>query len=558
MATLAERLEKLAELSKDELDTTLNDLLDEFQAADAASDLTKMTTVRDQIRSVRAQSVRLDMAADNAEAERIAKDAADAKAAAEAKAKEPEPAPAAEKPAETAEVKPAAEVVAEAPAAAPVETAPVTVTELAPATAPATAEPVAAAASNTRVFAGADIAGFPTGYEFKDGTEFGKAMAKRIDTVMRMRGGDGEKVVIASLERTDIPADRVLTAGDPFANWAKIEEITHPDAITASGGCCAPLVTKYDLFDCGGVTSRPVRDALVGFKADRGGIRFYKGPALADVQGSLGFWTCDDDNAADAEDPQTWKVCARIDCPPEQTAELQAITMCLTFGVLQTRIFPEVAIANNKLAMVAQARLADSALLAQIKAGSLAITDSGSPLGAVRDLMDSISRAVYYYRDRYRLDKNVKLRAILPQWLPLVLRGDIIKGPFDGHEPSQFFGLSEDEIASFFSNLGVNPTWALDSPTPNVRGGGFLAAATTALPAWPTSVEWALFPEGTWLFLDGGSLDLGVVRDSTLVRVNDYMQFSETFEATANIGCESMWITSAIDVTGKAQGPIAG
>lgn len=553
MATLAERLEKLADLDKDGLKTLLDDLLDAFGDADKSSDLDQMVQIRDQIKTVRAQDVRLSMAADNAAAEEAATKAKakDEPPAEEPKAKEPEPVT--ETPAEP-DAAPAApaEPKAADPASAPV------VVDPTPAAVPAEAVPVAAGGANTIVRAGADIAGFPSGYEFQNSEEFGRALAKRIDTVMRMRGGDGEKVVIASLERTDIPADRVLSGGDAFKNWERIEEVIHPDAITASGGCCAPLVTKYDLFDCGGVTNRPVKDALAGFKADRGGIRFYKGPALADLQGALGFWTCTDDAAADVEDPQTWKVCARIDCPPEQTAELQAITMCLTFGVMQTRIFPEVAVANNKLAMVAQARLADSALLAQIKAGSLAIADTGTPLGAVRDLMDTISRAVYYYRDRYRLDKSVKLRAILPQWLPLVLRGDIIKGPFDGHRPGEFFGISEDEIATFFSNLGVNPTWSLDSSAPATLGGGFLAAATTALPAWPTSVQWALFPEGTWLFLDGGNLDIGVVRDSTLVRVNDYMEFSETFEAAANIGCESMWITSTIDVTGKAQGPIAG
>lgn len=550
--TLAERLEKLADLDKDGLKTLLDDLLDAFNAADQDTNLEQMVTIRDQIKDVRAQGIRLDMAADNAAAEEAATKAKAKKEEApkaEETPKEPEAA-ADPAPVETAEAPAAAPEPVEAPAPAPIETV--------PAAAPAEAAPVAVAAGATIVRAGADIAGFPSGYEFQNAEEFGKALAKRIDTVMRMRGGDGEKVVIASLERTDIPADRVLSGGDAFKNWERIEEVIHPDAITASGGCCAPLVTKYDLFDCGGVTNRPVKDALAGFKADRGGIRFYKGPALADLQGALGFWTCADDDAADPEDPQTWKVCARIDCPPEQTAELQAITMCLTFGVLQTRIFPEVAVTNNKLAMVAQARLADAALLAQIKAGSLAITDSGTPLGAVRDLLDSISRAVYYYRDRYRLDKNVRLRAILPQWLPLVLRGDIIKGPFEGSTPGQFFGISEDEIATFFSNLGVNPTWSLDSSAPATNGGGFLTAATTALPAWPTSVQWALFPEGTWLFLDGGNLDIGVVRDSTLVRVNDYMEFSETFEAAANIGCESMWITSTIDVSGKAQGPIVG
>ena len=46
----------------------------------------------------------------------------------------------------------------------------------------------------------------------------------------------------------------------------------------------------------------------------------------------------------------------------------------------------------------------------------------------------------------------------------------------------------------------------------------------------------ALFPEGTFLHLDGGTLELGIVRDSTLNSTNDYQVFGETFENVARIG----------------------
>lgn len=527
---LEEMLGKLTELSAKELTELQDALLEKFQEADEASNLGDMQKLTEQIKSTRKQAIKLNLAASEPKAE-------------EPKAEPEEPAT------------PAAEVEAPAEPAAVAEPVSAAIT-----TSPAVPEgnePVLAAAPGTKVFAGADIPGYTAGYQFQNGEEFGKALAKRINTVMSLRGGDGEKVVIASLER-ETPVERTLNSSDPYKNWDKIQEVIHPDAITAAGGCCAPLVTRYDLFDCGGVTDRPVKDALAGFRAERGGIRFYKGPALADVNGALGFWTCADDDAADPEDSGTWKVCARIDCPPEETAELQAITLCLTFGVLQTRIFPEVAVANNKLALVAQARLGDSALLAQIKAGSTAVTDGGTPLGATRDLLDTLNRAVMYFRDRYRI-KGVPLRAILPSWILNVLRGDLIKAPFEGRTPGEFFGLSDDQVQTFFSEAGVNVTWALDSAVPASRGGGFFDAISgAALPAWPTTVQWALYPEGTWLFMDGGSLDLGVIRDSTLVRVNDYMTFSETWEAAVNVGCESLWVTSTIDVSGKAQGPIAG
>jgi hypothetical protein len=552
--TLEEKIARISELTNGELHTLEEELLAEFDKADEADDDAALLALSKHLKAARADVSR-----------RIAETPVSAPEAKSDVVEKPAAAPAAEeKPAVVEEVAVEAETPAEVPAPAPVVEAPVEVQEGTPVAASGTVAvprgnaPIVASAGEAKVFAGADLSGINVGQEFADARQFADAFAGRLKALNRVHGGDGEQVLVASIKLSDAPEDRTLGMNDPFKNMEKIEEVISPESITASGGCCAPLVTRYDLFDCGGVTDRPVRDSLPSFRAERGGIRFFKGPALADLQGALGFWTCADDEAADIDTPSTWKVCARINCPPEDTAELQAITMCLTFGVLQSRIFPETVVANNKLALVAQARLADSALLAQIKADSKAITDAGSPLGAVRDLLDTIGRAAIYFRDRYRI-KGVPLRAIIPSWVVELLRGDIVKGEFTGGQtPANFFGISEDEVKSFFAQRNINVTWALDSSAPVTLGGGFFTEATTALPAWPTSVQWALFPEGTWLHLDGGSLDLGIVRDSGLVRVNDYMQFSETFESVVNIGCESLWITSTVDVTGKAQGPIAG
>lgn len=431
----------------------------------------------------------------------------------------------------------------------------VTSTTTAAAVVPDGHAPVVASAGAV-VLAGGDIPNVSVGSEFPNLHAFGQAMADRINSIRSIfrpvASGDGEQVLVASI-RTTAPRERTLTMGDIDGNLAKIEELTNIDSITAAGGMCAPLTTRYDLFDCGGVTDRPVKDALAGFQADRGGIRFYPGPSLGDVTGAIGFWTSEDDTDALAPDGPT-KVCARIECPGEVTAEIQAVTMCLTFGVMQNRVFPELAIANTRLAQVAQARISESALLAQIKAGSQKATETAK-LSAARDLLDSIGRAMIYFRDRYRLGKNIPLRAVFPWWVQEVLRGDIAIGDPGNQSMRSALSVSDAEIQGFFTDRNVNVTWALDSSAPAVLSGGFFNASTTNIPAWPTSVEWALYPEGSWLFLDGGQLDLGIVRDSALIKKNDYMQFSETFEAATRIGCESMWVTSAIQLTGQYMGP---
>jgi hypothetical protein len=47
-------------------------------------------------------------------------------------------------------------------------------------------------------------------------------------------------------------------------------------------------------------------------------------------------------------------------------------------------------------------------------------------------------------------------------------------------------------------------------------------------------------------------LDLGIIRDSTLVGTNDYKMFVETFEGIAMVGVEALAVTSTINVNGAA------
>lgn len=401
------------------------------------------------------------------------------------------------------------------------------------------------------IVAAADIPGYTAGTVFAKPDDLYDAMSKRINTLSRLSGGDGEQVIIASI-KSPVPEDRMLYANDPKGNEAKVNKLTDLDSLVAAGGCCAPLTTRYDLWGLGD-TDRPVKDALAGFQADRGGIRFFRGPSLADVAGGVGLWTCDDDEAAaDGGDDAPVKVCVRVECPEEDTAGIQAITLCMTFGVMSGRVFPELVQRNTALAQVAQARVADATLLAQIKRGSEALNGGTAVYGATRDFLLTLARAAAYFRDRHRLRQNHPMRAILPSWLLDVLRSDLMLNPHSTAQIQDNYGISEAEITQFFTDRSINVTWALDSSDPALNGGGFYAAATGTIPDFPKTVQFALYPEGAWLYLDGGTLDLGIVRDSSLIRSNDYMQFSETFEAAANLGAESWWITQPVEVLGKA------
>jgi hypothetical protein len=105
--------------------------------------------------------------------------------------------------------------------------------------------------------------------------------------------------------------------------------------------------------------------------------------------------------------------------------------------------------------------------------------------------------------------------------------------------------VSESEINGYLANSNV-------TLTPTLDGTVFGSQGATALLEFPDSFVWYLFAEGSFLFLDGGTLDLGIIRDSSLVGTNDYKMFVETFENVAFVGIESLKITSTINVNGVA------
>lgn len=87
----------------------------------------------------------------------------------------------------------------------------------------------------------------------------------------------------------------------------------------------------------------------------------------------------------------------------------------------------------------------------------------------------------------------------------------------------------------------------------------FSIATAGAAAQWPGQsadgsfvLGWLLFAEGSFQFLDGGRLDLGVVRDSVLDATNDYETFVETFEGIAFRGVEAYQVQSTVVPTGAS------
>ena len=420
------------------------------------------------------------------------------------------------------------------------EQAPVTASAEQPFEAPADRQPVVQVTEvPVAITAGADIPGYTAGSTINDMHEVAQAMEKRIHSLRRVNGGDGEQHIVASIT-TSFDEARTLTT-DAEANSAKVAAFAaESKALVASGGHGTPFEVKYDIFAQGSTNVRPVRDSLPRFQADRGGIRFVTPPSFAGdtYANAVGVWTAANDSA-ETPSPSA-KLSLTVAAASEVTASTDAVTLQLQFGNLMTRAYPELIARHNELALVQHAREAEQSLLSKISAGSTAVTTS-SLIGFGRDFLVQIRRAAVAYRSRHRIDPQTTLKAIIPSWVYDAMAADLtLAMPGDGT-----LAVSRSEIDGYLSTVNVDLVASLDATV-------FGAQSATALLEFPDSFVWYLFAEGTFLFLDGGSLDLGIIRDSSLVGTNDYKMFIETFEGVAKVGIESLAITSTISVNGVA------
>ena len=403
------------------------------------------------------------------------------------------------------------------------------------------------AVENTRpqvtITAGADLGrGYSVGQELSSVADVAIGIINKTHAMGNTSGGDGEKHTVATFSLNDgvIPQ---LDPNNIVANTSLFEKASRgQEVITASGGLYGPVETKYDLTPLG-ETIRPVRDALPKFGADRGGVRYTLAPTLASVSAAVSLWTLEDDKAAQVGQTTKVKPTLIVKAGEEVTVYVDAIPLSLTFSNMGARFNPEAVEAHIELAMVQQARFAETRLLTRIANLSTKVT-LGKKFGVARDTFRGIEQAVAGYRSRNRLEET-RLTAIFPTWFKEALRADLIaQAPGDGLDT---FALAESTIAKWFDARNINVVWTLDGEAGQVFG----TQTEGALLDFPTTVIWYLFAEGTFVFLDGGKLDLGIVRDSSLNSTNDYQLFVETFEGVAKFGNEALRITSDLVIAGS-------
>lgn len=555
-------LQNLASLSPEDLEKLRGLIVTEFTTLDGEDTpdlalIDELATASDQVMAQAEQNAAEAAAAEETRAaarERIAK---------LAPPEEPETpeAEVAEEETEEAET-PAAEEVAEEVAVAASGT---TLRKMAaaqpkPKPSPEAAEP--ASPRTSLVAAGNEVRGVTPGTEL-DKMKLAEVMAetltrKRSDVPAGPQGSRGRDVLIASANWGEQYPDSHRVTGEWEHDARIIREMLEPDALVATGGICAPVDVDWKVGMIA-TADRPVRDGLPSVSAGRGGLIFRPDLDFAVPAAATGLWT----QATDLAPAGATKPVYTVACPGTTTVYVDAISTRLGFGNMQARFDPETVAANTDAAIAYAARFADNNLLTSIAAQCTAGVTTGTVLGATRDLLMAVGQCIAAFRNLHRVPAGQRLRGIFPAWVKDLLRIDL--GREIGHAQTSDWNslmITDAQIEALFDPYGLSPIWHIDGQSSSVAGGVAqtfaVQGASGAINLFPTKMVWYFYYEGAFQLLDGGRLDLGVVRDSLLDSTNDYETFVEIFEKIAYRGFTggAIQLVSTLCANGQSAGTV--
>lgn len=319
----------------------------------------------------------------------------------------------------------------------------------------------------------------------------------------------------------DTPVDVVQAYVDRLAaerNASKFE------ALVAGGGWCAPSQNRYEFFNIaceGGAIDLPT------FGVERGGINFPVSPSLADTFSPALPWYTAFSNATvpwlwtETDDiltvtGSTNKPCIRVPCSTMNDVRLECYGICLTAGNLANNAWPESTQNFLRLLMAAHFHASNARHIAGVVscAGTVITGCTAAGAGAAAPLLATAELGAWDYRSKFGMCDDDVLEWVLPSWAKGVVRADLAKRT----GVSDYMCIPDSMIAQWFDCRNLRVQFVDDF---QVRAAGQPGAAT-AITQYPSFVQGLLYAAGTVARGNGMTLDLGVVRDSTLNAENDF------------------------------------
>jgi hypothetical protein len=241
------------------------------------------------------------------------------------------------------------------------------------------------------------------------------------------------------------------------------------------------------------------------------------------------------------------KTCQDLDCVDYTEVAVNIIAHCREYGNLNARSWPEKIAHENELTMAALAQTSEMFILERIKALSINVTSGAATLSMLTYLVDAIAKSKWGIMGRFRMAKGSRFVAVLPLVLHRLWEVDSVQNPYDRFKTPADFD-------NYLRSLNIDPVYYLDGQfaagddmTPDA------AQTAAALDPWPNTFQWGFYPQGAFLGIDMGSLELGIVRDSTLNSTNDFQIFGERFRNVARIAPAqaAYWETTTLCAVGQ-------
>lgn len=428
---------------------------------------------------------------------------------------------------------------APAPVVAAVEPTPAPTTSTVPAVPASRPEPSVAIPEGSGrpaivITAAADIPQVPMGSRL--GID---ELAEAVSNKARVLGNSTQRYPVATIDK-QIPAEYDLRALNPYQTANVLDELAsvsaYESSLTASGGWCAPSEILYDLYET--VCSNPSLFTLPTFRANRGGVSWPTFEPIDFTDTVDWLWTEADDIAATGTKP-----CIPVPCPVFEECRLGAHGVCVTIGNFQDRGYPEQVRWFMNRVFYLHDRAESLRKLATVIADADAATIAGT-FGTASAIAAALLLQVQGYRDRNGLCQGSMVEAVAPAWLKEAIRADIARQDFGGIGNAGL--VSDATIRSWFAETGVS-----------VRFLDFWQALTDAAPGpltWPTTVDIFYYTPGSYVQFDGGTLNLGVTRDSVLNSTNDFNIFTEDFYCIGRRGPRGVNVTIPICPLGTVGG----
>jgi len=394
----------------------------------------------------------------------------------------------------------------------------------------------------------------PEGTKYEDPFELATAIAKKRQGMTHVPAGVKDDYVrLASLNKGF--EDGKMMGSDAARNGSILDAAgREATALVASGAICTQLETNYEQITLGAPLDAPLASALPTVGASKGGLRFRpysKANIIAALEGighitygpgagacpsgmgpgsistmPIGGGSTGGTDGELADD--NLKPCVELTCPPEDECYVEAFSQCLKVDNLQYRVDPGLVAEFQRDLAQAYTAVKEAWILAYLQGNATDMPVTG--LNGTPGVLYAIEQAAASYRSAHFMASNATIQAFIERGELDHLKLDVAMACGLGLDPFAVMSMTEADLAAELRKRNIEPVFYTD---PAKLGGSIEA------PAAPDgTVDVIMGAPGAVVMLDGGTLDLGIVRDSQLNGTNDLQIFQEEWLGLCNRGIE--------------------